>query len=622
MSVKVMYGCPKCILIEGVVMQEFSYSSVPDMLRKNAAKFQGELALKYRKQGKFVTLSYAEFYERALMVARGLKKLNVKPGDRVAILSENRAGWVIADMGILCAGAVSVPLYPTNTPEQIEYMINHSGAKIIFVSGKFQYGKLLKIRASIPDVELVISFERFLGEPALQVCTFYQMSEIDTPITSEEKKEIEAGIDLIAPEDMLTLIYTSGTTGVPKGVMLSHGNILSNTRYLTEQSGIMGRDDTLLSFLPLSHILERTAGYYLAIRSGALMAFADSIEKVPENMMEVQPTLIVSVPRLFEKIYQRIFENVHHMPVVKRKLFHWSVAVGLKYVEAKYLHKNLPPLLGLEYAVADRLVFGKLRDKFGGSMKLFCCGGAPLDKTINEFFWAIGIPIFEGYGLTETSPAISFNNFDHVRFGSVGFALEQTEIKIAEDGEIMVKGPQVMLGYYNDPIATAEALQDGWFKTGDIGHLEDGFLFITDRKKELIITAGGKNIAPQPIENALKMDKYVSSAFVHGDRKPYLMALIVPNLERLLEFAKERHINYYDIDNLVMNESVQKLFEMRVAEINAHLAPYETIKKFVLIPHDFSIEGGELTPTLKLRRKIIYEKYKQKIEDLYADHSN
>lgn len=603
-------------------MHENAFTSVPDMLRKNAAKFQGQLALKYRKQGKYVTLSYAEFYDRALMAARGLKKLNVKPGDRVAILSENRAGWVIADMGILCAGGVTVPIYPTNTPEQIEYMLNHSGAKVVFVSGKYQYGKLLKVRESIPGLELVVSFERFLGEPALPVCTFYQVSEIDTPITEEEQSEIEAGIDRINPEDMLTLIYTSGTTGVPKGVMLTHNNILTNTRFLTEQGETVGREDVVLSFLPLSHILERTAGYYLTIRNGALMAFADSIEKVPENMMEVQPTLMVSVPRLFEKIYHRIFENAHQMPVMKRRLFHWAVDVGKKFIEAKYLHKQPSTLLGFKYALADRLVFSKVRARFGGNMKLFCCGGAPLDKTINEFFWVIGIPIFEGYGLTETSPAISFNCFDHVRFGSVGFALEQTEIKIADDGEILVKGPQVMLGYYNDPVATAEAIKDGWFMTGDIGHLEDGFLYITDRKKELIITAGGKNIPPQPIENELKMDKYVSSAFVYGDRKPYLTALIVPNMERLLELAKQKHIDYFDLDDLVMHEPVQKLFEQRVADINGRLAPYETIKRFVLLPHDFSIENGELTPTLKLRRKVIYEKFKQKIEDMYADNGN
>ena len=599
-----------------------TYRSVPDMLRINAREFSSRLALKYRKQGAFVTLTYAAYYERVLMVSRGLGKMGVKPGDRIAVLSENRAGWVIADMGILCTGSVTVPIYPTNTPEQIEYMINHSGAKIVFVSGKFQYGKLLKVRAAIPGVELVVSFERFLGDPALPVTTFYQLSEIDSPITPEEKKEIEAKIDLIKPEDMLTLIYTSGTTGVPKGVMLSHNNILTNTRYLTEQSGAIDENDVVLSFLPLSHILERTAGYYMTIRNGALLTFADSIEKVPENMMEIQPTVMVSVPRLFEKIYHRIFENAHQMPSVKKALFHWAVEVGKQYVAATYIHKQPSSLLNIKYALADKLIFSKVRARFGGRMKLFCSGGAPLDKNINEFFWVIGIPIFEGYGLTETSPAISFNNFAHIRFGSVGFPLPETELKIAADGEILVKGPQIMLGYYNNPEATAEVFQDGWLKTGDIGHIDEGFVFITDRKKEIIITAGGKNIAPQPIENELKMDKYVSSAFVHGDSKPYITALIVPNIERLLEFAKEHHIHYFELDDLVMHDPVQKLFEQRLADINSRLAPYETIKKFVLLPHDFSIEGGELTPTLKLRRKIIYEKYKHRIEDMYVDHSN
>lgn len=603
-------------------MSSLTYSSVPDMLRSNAKEFGNKLALKYRRQGIFVTLTYSAYYERALMAARGLIKMGVKPGDRVAILSENRAGWVIADMGILSAGAVTVPIYPTNTPEQIEYMINHSGARIVFVSGKFQYSKLLKVRESMPGLELVVSLERFLGDPSLPVTTFYQLSEIDSPITPEEKKEIEAKIDRIEPNDMLTLIYTSGTTGVPKGVMLSHNNILTNTQYLTEQSGVIDENEVLLSFLPLSHILERTAGYYMTIRNGALMAFADSIEKVSENMMEVRPTVMVSVPRLFEKIYHRIFENAHQMSAVKRALFHWAVEVGKKYVAATYIDKQPSTLLNLKYSLADRLIFSKIRARFGGNMKLFCSGGAPLDKTINEFFWVIGIPIFEGYGLTETSPALCFNSFEHIRFGSIGVALEHTEFKIAADGEILVKGPQIMLGYYNDPIATAEAFQDGWFKTGDIGHIQDSFVYITDRKKELIITAGGKNIAPQPLENELKMDKYVSSAFVYGDRKPYLTALIVPNLERLLEFAKEKHIDYYELDDLVMHEPVQKLFEQRLAEINSRLPPYETIKKFVLLPHDFSIEGCELTPTLKLRRKVIYEKYKQRIEEMYVDHSN
>lgn len=598
---------------------EPSYKSIPDMLRQNAVRFQGKLALKYRKQGRYVTLSYDALYDRALMVARGLKKMGIKPGDRVAILSENRAGWVIADLGILSIGAVVTPIYPTNTPEQIEYVLQHSAARIVFVSNKFQYTKLLKIRESIPQVELVVSFERFLGDNSLPVCTFYQLSEIDEQITEDEKKELEADIDRIEPDDLLTLIYTSGTTGVPKGVMLSHNNILTNNKYLSEQSGAVEENDVLLSFLPLSHILERSVGYYMTLRNGALMVFADSVEKIPENMMEVNPTVMVSVPRLFEKIYHRIYENVHRSSLLKRNLFHWAVEVGKQFVAEKIMHKKTPALLKLKHAIADRIIFSKIRGRFGKRMKLCCCGGAPLDKTLNEFFWAIGIPIYEGYGLTETSPAVSFNNEQHIRFGSVGVALTNTEIKIAADGEILVKGPQVMLGYYNNPEATAEVMEDGWFKTGDVGHLDDGFLYITDRKKELIITAGGKNIAPQPLENELKMDKYISSVMVYGDKKPYLVALIVPNMERVVDFARAKHIRYVDLDDLVMHRAVYKLYELRLEEINAKLAQYETIKKFALLPRDFSVDGGELTATMKLRRKIICEKYKHKIEELYAE---
>jgi long-chain acyl-CoA synthetase len=597
------------------------YTSAPDMLRKNAARFKDDLALKYRKDGKFVTLSYREFYERALMTARGLKRVNVKAGDRVAILSENRADWVIADMGILCARGVTVSIYPTNPPEQVKHVLNHSEAKIVFVSGKAQYEKLVKIRESIPGVELVVSFDPFMGDPALPVCSFNQLSEIDLPVTDIQKQQLETFIDCMVPDDLQTIIYTSGTTGVPKGAMLTHKNILLNAYHISKKSGVWGEQNVHLSFLPLSHVLERTVGYYLGVMNGSLIAFADSIEKVPENLLEVKPTVMVSVPRLFEKIYSKIFDNVHQMPATKQNIFHWAIGVGKQYARAKYIEKKSVPFLAFQYKIAERLVFGKLRERFGGNMKLFCCGGAPLDKTINEFFWSIGLPILEGYGLTETSPAICFNSFDQVRYGSVGTALENTEIMTDTDGEILVKGPQVMSGYYKDAEATSEAMQNGWFRTGDIGRIENGFVWITDRKKELIITAGGKNIAPQPIENALKLDPYISQAFVYGDRKPYLTALVVPDQERVLAYAREKGISGSDGEALVLHEPIRKLYEQRIAEINGTLAPYETIKKFVLVPRDFSIEGGELTSTLKLRRKIICEKYKDKIEGMYADNN-
>jgi len=604
-------------------MYDIPFRSMPDMLRKNADSFAARPALKYKKQGRYVTLSYAEYYHRALMAARGLIKMGMRPGDRVAILSENRAGWVIADMGILAAGCITVPIYPTNTPESIEYVLNHSGARIVFVSNRYQYAKLLKIKESIPLVELVVSFERFLGEHALPVCTFYQLSEIDMPITEAERASLENGIDRIPLEAPLTIIYTSGTTGVPKGVVLNHRNILYDVTKVITGVKDLSSDDVMLSFLPLSHVLERTVGYYTTVSAGALLAFAESVEKVPENLVEVKPTIMISVPRLFEKIYSGILENVHQMSGVRKALFRWALTVGKEYVHRKYISKEPLGMVQLKYKLADRLVFGKVRQRFGGRIKFFCSGGAPLDKTINEFFWCMGLPILEGYGLTETSPAISFNRLDHVRFGSVGCALDGTEFRVAEDGELLVKGPQVMSGYYRNEEATAEVLQDGWFKTGDIGQIDaEGFVYITDRKKELIITAGGKNIAPQPIENSLKLDKYISQAYVYGDRKSHLSALITPNLERLFEFAREKQIKHFDLDDLVTNQRVHALYEQRIAEVNSRLAQFETIKRFVLLPRDFSIDGGELTPTLKLRRKVIYEKYKEKIEGMYSDGTN
>jgi len=600
-------------------MNEIPYTSIPDMLRQHAARFDEQPAIKFRKQGSFVILSYAQYYDRALMVARGLRKLQVKPGDKVAILSENRAGWIIADMGILCAGAVTVPIYPTNTPDQVAYVLTHSEAKLVFVSSKAQYQKILKYRDALPELQHVVSFERFLGEDRLPVNTFYQLSEIDDPIQDQERAEIEQIIDSIASNQLMTLIYTSGTTGIPKGAMLTHQNILFDAWYTIKKAQVLSEREVLLSFLPLSHVLERSVGYYLPIMKGGLIAFAESFEKLAENMIEVKPSLIVSVPRLFEKIYSRIFESVHQLSLFKRTMFRRALAIGRRYVYATYINKNAGLWLRTEYAIADRIIFSKLRKRFGGNLKLCCCGGAPLDPNINEFFWIIGIPIIEGYGLTETSPVVCINSFEELRFGSVGTPIDSTEIAVAPDGEVLIRGPQVMTGYYKDPDGTRDAFQDGWFKTGDIGYLEDRFLFITDRKKDIIITSGGKNIAPQPIENLLKRDKYISQAFVYGDRRPYLTAVLVPTIERLLEFALEKNINYNDLDDLVVHEPVLRLYQQRIAAINANLAQYETIKKFVLLPRDFSIEAGELTPTLKLKRKVIGDNYREKIEQMYAD---
>ncbi len=604
-------------------MNVLSYQSIPAILKDNAVKYARKTAISYKKRGTFLSLSYEEFYERVLLLARGLGKAGVKPGDRVAIFSENRLGWAISDFGIQCARGVTVPIYATNTPKQAAYILNHCEAKIVFASTKGQYEKLLSIRDQIPGVELVISYERFMGDRSFPVFTQYQLSEVSTPLSEEDKEKIEKQIDKITQDDLITIIYTSGTTGVPKGVLLTQRNIMTNAQYGLEMLGIEQREQTLLSFLPLSHVLERTAGYYVTLMNGNHIAFAENVAKVMENMVEIRPTNMVSVPRLFEKIYSRVYENVHQMSPMRRNLFHKAVEVGRRYVYKKYVKHEPLGLLNLQYKIFDRLVFKKIRDRFGGRLSYFLCGGAPLDKTINEFMWIIGIPVYNGYGLTETSPGITISSAGDVRFDSVGKVFKETEIRLEEDGELVVRGPQVMLGYYKNDEATKETMEDGWFRTGDIARIdEDGFVYIVDRKKEIIVTAGGKNIAPQPIENELKLDKYISQAIVFGDRKPYLVALLTPNIERLINLAREEHIDYIDMEELVNHSKIKALYAERIENLNRNFPSYKTIKYFAVVPNEFTIEGGELTPTLKMKRKIIYEKYKELVDDLYITNNN
>lgn len=604
-------------------MSELSFQSLPAVLKENARRYKERTAISYKKKDTYLSLTYGQFYERVLMLARGLRKAGVQPGDRVAIFSENRLGWAISDFGIQCAQAVTVPIYATNTGEQAAYVINHSSAKIVFVSTKGQYEKLLAVKDQIPGVELVISYERFLGDRGFPVYTQYQLSEVSHPLSEEEKLSIEQQIDAITLRDLITIIYTSGTTGVPKGVMLSQESVLFDTIYGLKQLGSMAKQETFLSFLPLSHVLERTGGYYAAIYSGSHIAFAENVQKVMENVIEIRPTAMVSVPRLFEKIHSRVYENIHQGSKLQQNLFHYAIEVGKRYAQLRYVEKKAAGLLGLKYRLLDKLVFKKIRDRLGGKLRFFICGGAPLDKTINEFMWAIGIPVFTGYGLTETSPAVTLTNLSDVRFDSVGKPLEKTEVKVASDGELLVRGPQVMDGYYRNKKATEETFEDGWLRTGDIAKVdEQGFVYIIDRKKEIIVTAGGKNIAPQPLENELKLDKYISQTFVYGDAKPYLVALLTPNIERIIDFARDEKIDYIDIEELVTNSKVVELFQGRVENFNSMLPSYETIKKFVILPREFSIENGELTPTLKLKRKEIYRIYRDKIEGMYGNNGN
>ncbi len=597
------------------------FRSIPQMLQSNAQKYADLPAISYKKGGAYLTLSYQQFYTRVLMVARGLSKMGMEPGDRVAIFSENRAGWVLADMGIQCALGISVPIYATNTGAQAAYIINHSGAKIIFVSDRSQYEKLLAVKDQIPAIKLVISFERFLGEPHFPVYTLYQLSEISHPIEVAERDLIETQIASIAPSSLLTIMYTSGTTGAPKGAMLTQSNLLMNAWLSSRYASELDVGGTVLSFLPLSHVLERMAGYYLILFNGGNIAFAEDALNVVNNIVEVKPTAMISVPRMFEKIHSQIYETIHSKGVLKRNLFHTAIKIGRIYLYRQSRNDQLIDWLKIQYKFFDLLVFRQIRKRFGGRLSYFISGGAPLDKTINEFMWIIGLPVYEGYGLTETSPVLALNVPGANRFGSVGKPIPETEIKFAPDGELLVKGPQVSQGYYDDPKETATAFVDGWFKTGDIATIDAaGYLYIIDRKKELIVTSGGKNIAPQLLENELKLDKYISHAYIYGDKKPYLVALLTPNLERLIKFAREQKINYLSIEDLVDNHQVQQLYALRVARFNQKRSPYETIKNFELLAREFTATAGELTPTLKLKRKNIDSMYSHNIEQLYSQN--
>ena len=601
-------------------MDKFKHASIIGMLKHTASQYPKINAVGYKREGEYKYLTYDKYFDRVLMAARGLKKVGIKKGDRLAIFSETRLGWTISDMATQAIGSVTVPIYNTNTAEQAEYIINHSGSKLVFVSDRFQYEKLMKIRDKIPQVELVVSFERFLGDKSLPLVTLHQLSEISEPLNEKERKELESGIDSIKLEDVFTIMYTSGTTADPKGVVLAHKNIMANTHYIKKELGdVLEPGDVMLTFLPLSHVLGRTAAYYLVVHEAGCIAFAESVDTVAANLVETKPHLMVSVPRLFEKVYARVNDSVHEMKGIKKKLFHWALKQGKKYAK-DYEKTGGKNKITFSYKIANKLVFGKLKSKIGADrLKCFVSGGAPLDKTINEFFWSLNIAVLEGYGLTETSPVLSVNTFDKIRFGSVGCLVEETKLKVLEDGELLFKGPQIFSEYYKNKELTKEVFdEDGWFLSGDIGHLdEDGYLFITDRKKELIVTAAGKNIAPQPIENMLKLNKYIESSFLFGDKKPYLVAIITPDIERLIELAKIKKINYMDLQDLVKSEKVKEFFSKQIEEVNSSLPRYSTIKKFVLLPHDFTIDGGELTPTLKIKRRVISDKYREEIESLY-----
>jgi long-chain acyl-CoA synthetase len=588
--------------------------TVPQLLLHAAREFDKPNAFIYKDRGSYVAVSCREVLSRVHNIALSLNALDCGDGDRIAILSETRLEWAIADLAILGAGCVDVPIYSTMPATQIEYILRDSRARAVFVSGAAQLEKVLSMRHDLPDLEHIFTFDSGSSVPG--VLSLEALSERGASLPNPPSfEEMAAAIE---PTDVASIIYTSGTSGEPKGAVLTHGNFVSNT-IAAASVFELGPADTCLSFLPLSHAFERTAGYYTMLYRGVSIAYAESIDTVPQNMIEVKPTVMCSVPRLYEKMYARIMQTVTSGPLLKKYLFFWALGVGRKQVAAG-LSGRVPWGLSVRSAIANKLVFSRLRERTGGRIRFFVSGGAPLAREIAEFFYAAGLPILEGYGLTETSPVVAANTFAAFRFGTVGKPFPGVEVRVAEDGEILVRGPNVMQGYYGNPGATALAIVDGWFHTGDIGAIdEDGFLSILDRKKDIIVTSGGKKIAPQPIENAIKSSKYIAQAVLVGNGRNFVSAIIVPNFDNLRRFARAVKIPFADIQSLLSNPIVRAKIEREIERKSAGLARFELIKKFILLDQDFSIEMNELTPTLKVKRAAIEKKYRRQIDALYEE---
>jgi len=568
-----------------------------------------------KRDGEYQPISTADFAVRVRELSLGFRELGLEPGAKAVILSENRPEWVMTDFAVLCAGAVTVPIYTSLLPEQIKYIINDSDAELVVCSCRELWLKVESVRKDLPKVRhcVMIDQDPSSGNPALEdVMAKGKRVAVSAPNLFEHQALA------VQPGDLASIIYTSGTTGVPKGVMLSHDNFVSNIKSICRFVDFRS-SDIALSFLPLSHVLERTATFVFLHR-GATIAYAESVETVSENLIEVRPTVMISVPRLFEKMYARVMDMVLRSSPAKKALFFWALAVGRRWAAKTVSKQPVPRILAFEKAIASRLVFSKILARTGDRVRFFVCGGAPLAADIAEFFYAMDLVILPGYGLTETSPVLTGNAVDDYRFGSAGKPIPDVEIRIAPDGEILAWGPNVMLGYYKREAETGEAMEGGWFHTGDIGRLdEDGFLFITDRKKDLIVTAGGKNVAPQPIENVLGLNPCISNVVVVGERRRFISALIVPNLVKLAEYARANHIPFREPADLCRRKDILEFMLAEVERSTPELASYERIKKIALLDHDFDIASGEVTPTLKVRRAIVEEKYKSLIDSLYIE---
>lgn len=594
-----------------------SYQNLIEIFYNSVQKRKENPCFRYKKNGEWQDMSWTEAYDSVLTLCSALQKLGLKRNDKVAIFSKTRYEWTLADLGILSSGGVTVPIYESSLPEQAYYILDNADVKLAFVEDEKQLEKVLSIQNKLPKLKQIIVFdlknEKLKGDG---VYLFKEMSILSQGNGEEIFHKMKSDIQL---DDLASLVYTSGTTGNPKGAMLSHRNFVSEV-YGLSHNFEFDVDDICFLFLPLAHIFAR-AVQFAQIQSGFVQAYAESIDRLLDNLSEVKPHLMPSVPRIFEKVHTRVLQGVESGSSVKKKIFNWAQSVANQRKAYLNKGKGLPLLLQVQWNLAFKLVFSKLHEKLGGRIKYFISGGAPLSTEIGDFFTSADFLILEAYGLTETTAGITANSKEHQKIGTVGRVLKGLELKIAEDGEILVRGGVVFKGYFKNEEATKKAIDgDSWFHTGDIGHIdEDGFLKITDRKKDIIITAAGKNIAPQNIENHIKTDPMISQVMVHGDQRKFLSALITLDQDEITSYAKSKGIRFKSYKDLIKHDAINKLIKDRIESKNKALAKYETIKKFAILDQDFSIETGELTPTLKIKRKFTSEKYKDILDSFYTD---
>ncbi len=588
------------------------------MILDRVQKYGQRPALFFKANGQWEYLTWQEMGEQIKSVSQALLQFGLKEQERVGIYSLNKPQWTISDYGIMGVRGITTTIYATNSVRETEYIVNDAQIRLLFVGGQEQYDRVMQFFDKNEYLEQVVVFDRSVklhnDEHSLYFDDFLQSGR-NAPNTEEVEKRLQAATE----EDIATIIYTSGTSGEPKGVMLTQANIFSQITALDPLFDI-SEDDIELCFLPFSHSYQKSSTHWTQSH-GVTVYYCENPKEILEYFKEVRPTFMVGVPRLYEKMYATVYARLEEASDFKRKLFDWAIAIGKAYQYKIFGQQNIPMSLRLKHALAKVLILNKIRAIMGGRLNFFSAGGAPLSQEIEEFFFAAGIFIAQGYGLTETSPVVTCNRKDRFKFGTPGTVVSVCKVKIADDGEILVKGQNVMKGYFRKPELTKEVFtEDGWFKTGDVGYLDDeGFLHITDRKKDIIITAGGKNIAPQHIESLLGQDYYIEQIAIIGNKRKYLTALIVPAFDALKEYAQSHGIPFSSPEDLVSNKQIIDFYAKRLEQLSHSLASYERIKKFRLLAQPFSQEKGEITPTLKIKRRVIEENYKPIIEEMYAE---